>query len=1076
MSTESVDPRLIKRLELFSWATSLLAMLIGWLGLCGWLLHWEVLKNWQVGVAKMKFFSAVSFLLMGISLWLLRNREGLPANRRRAVTGWAAAGVVATIGFLSLGADLFDWKFVDDLFHFVSGVQSDRISIPTSSAFILLASALCTLHWKPRGRIWTPQFLCFAAIMISGIGLLAATLPASSPTGMSLPTSLALLLTALSIANFRPTWLLGGILVAKSPGGMLLRRVFPAVLLIMNLVGSLEWEALLTPTHLSWAEVVIVTLCGNLLLSMFILWTAFVLDVADQHRSAAARSLHESEQRLASIIASAMDAIITIDDQQRVILFNATAEKMFLCPAQAVIGQPIERFIPERFRPAHREHIRRFAVSAMNDPAMGRLNTLRALRSNGEEFPIDASVSQMSSEGRQLFTVILRDVSERVRAEEALAAKEEVLRTLLDGVQDYAIYMLDPHGRVASWNAGATRIKGYSPEEVIGQHFSIFYPEELRSQAYHHLQVALATGQYEDEGQRRRKDGSLFWAKVAILPIFHPDGSLRGFSKVLHDVTERHEMDKLLREQSRVMDLSQVLVRDPAGQIVTWSQGMSTLYGYSRDEAVGKISHELLHTEFSFPLAQIEAQLKREGRWAGELVHRKKDGSRVVVASVWVLHRDVEGRPTRVLEANTDITQLKLTQEQLAAQSEELNRQAQELARSTRALEEQTRLLQIIMDSMGEGMVAVDQNGKFVLWNSAATKILGIGPTHAFPSEWTGFYGLFLPDQVTPYPPEQLPLARAIRGEAMDKEMYVRNPALAEGVWLEVSGRPLRDDQGALCGGVAAFRDVTQRKLAGQVIQQLNEELEHRVKERTAQLETANKEMEAFTYSVSHDLRAPLRHIAGFAGILTEDFSSQIPPEARHYLDRIQEGTRRMGQLVDELLTLTRVGRQAVSLQVTGLQSVVEETISLLQPEAEQRDVQWKIGHLPFVECDPTLIAQVFQNLISNALKYSRPRPHTVIEIGQTRMDGQTVLFVRDNGVGFSMKYADKLFGVFQRLHRNEDFEGTGVGLATVQRIIQKHGGKIWAEAELDQGATFYFTLGPAEKANPMEAKAAVGA
>jgi light-regulated signal transduction histidine kinase (bacteriophytochrome) len=180
-----------------------------------------------------------------------------------------------------------------------------------------------------------------------------------------------------------------------------------------------------------------------------------------------------------------------------------------------------------------------------------------------------------------------------------------------------------------------------------------------------------------------------------------------------------------------------------------------------------------------------------------------------------------------------------------------------------------------------------------------------------------------------------------------------------------------------------------------------------------------------------------------------------------------------MGQLVDELLGLAQVGRQSLNLQVTGLNPIVAEVVSMLEPETVGRQIEWKIANLPFVACDPSLIKQVFQNLLSNALKYSRPRAQALIEIGEARQDGQAVIFVRDNGVGFNMKYADKLFGVFQRLHRTEDFEGTGVGLATVHRIIQKHQGRVWAEAELDQGATFYFTVASIETAVP-DAQAAV--
>ena len=329
--------------------------------------------------------------------------------------------------------------------------------------------------------------------------------------------------------------------------------------------------------------------------------------------------------------------------------------------------------------------------------------------------------------------------------------------------------------------------------------------------------------------------------------------------------------------------------------------------------------------------------------------------------------------------------------------------------------------------------------------------------------EWTVHYGLYLPDAVTPFPPEQNPLLHAIQGKASTAQLFVRNPKLEQGTWIEANASPLKDKDGVVRGGVVAFRDITQRRTDEREIRRLNDELEARVVQRTAQLEAANKELEAFTYSVSHDLRAPLRHISGFSKILIEEYGSTLPADAQHHLERIQDGTRRMGQLVDDLLNLGRIGRHEMQLQVTGLNSIVTEVVAELKDECLGRRVVWTIGSLPFAECDPGLMRQVFQNLLSNAVKFSRLRSTAVIEVGQKDRDGTPVVYVRDNGVGFNMKYSSKLFGVFQRLHRQEDFDGTGVGMAIVQRIVHKHGGRIWAEAELDKGATFYFTLAGAQ-------------
>ena len=375
------------------------------------------------------------------------------------------------------------------------------------------------------------------------------------------------------------------------------------------------------------------------------------------------------------------------------------------------------------------------------------------------------------------------------------------------------------------------------------------------------------------------------------------------------EIAERQRAEATLREQANLLNLTHdaIVVRNMDGVITYWNRGAEELYGWTAEDAAGKVTHDLLHTTFPAPLAEINAELLRIGRWEGDLVHTKPDGTRLIVASRWALQQHESGDPVAVLEINNDITE---------------------------------------------------------------------------------------------------------------------------------------------------------RKRAEEEIRTVNAELEQRVMERTLGLETVNKELEAFAYSVSHDLRAPLRHMAGYAMLLQKHASSMLDEKGRRYMTMILESAKHMGDLIDDLLAFSRIGRAEIQKTMVSLEQVVKEAVSEVRQETEGRDIVWRMGALPNVRGDRAMLRLALVNLISNAVKFTRARPHAAIEIGST--DGkkdEIVVFIRDNGVGFNMKYANKLFGVFQRLHRAEEFEGTGIGLATVQRIIHRHGGRIWAEGLVDRGATFYFSV-----------------
>ncbi len=640
-------------------------------------------------------------------------------------------------------------------------------------------------------------------------------------------------------------------------------------------------------------------------------------------------------------------------------------------------------------------------------------------------------------------------------------------RTLIEQASD-GIFLSDAQGNCHEVNSTGCQMLGYTRAELLKLNQRDFMLPEHKVTSS--LKLPDQSRNTTSEHQFIRKDGSRFPVEISKKTL--ADGSQQSIAR---DITERKRMENTLQflaQHSWVStgeDFFLSLARFLAQTLEMDYVCIDRLVGdghTAQTEAVyfdGKFEDNVVYTLRDTPCGDVVGKniccFPKAVRqlFPRDLVLQEMVAESYMGTTLW----NFNGQPIGLIAVigrrplpNPQLAEsvLKLVAERAAGELE--HKKAEEVLRASEAR------ANLIYNSTSDSMflVGVEPNEIYRCLSVNATYLKTTGLT----SEQV--IGKQIEDLVSPAQAEYLLRRYREAIECKHTIQYLEELDLPQGHSIvETTLTPILDSAGKCCHLLGSVRDISDRTRAEEQVRTLNAQLEQRVLERTTQLEAANKELEAFSYSVSHDLRAPLRALEGYSDILLSDYTETLDAEGRHYLGRIQEAARRMGQLINDLLGLSRITRSEFNRREVDLSALAQEVTHELQALNPMRPVQCQISPAMVVNGDPQLLKIVLINLLNNAFKFTSPRQQAQIQVGILQNDGQPVYFVRDNGVGFDMAYAGKLFNPFQRLHGAQEFPGTGIGLVTVQRIIHRHGGRIWPEAELDHGATFYFTLGEQE-------------
>jgi PAS domain S-box-containing protein len=618
-------------------------------------------------------------------------------------------------------------------------------------------------------------------------------------------------------------------------------------------------------------------------------------------------------------------------------------------------------------------------------------------------------------------------------------------RLLVESVQDYAIFALDPQGFILSWNAGAARFKGYSAEEIIGKHFSVFYPQDKVAERFprYELDVAAETGRFEDEGWRIRKDGTRFWANVVITALRGEDGKLLGFAKVTRDLTARRAAEEALRQSEERFRLIVQSIRDyaifmldPEGRVATWNAGAARFKGYTAEEIIGRhfsVFYPPEKQKERFPEYELTVAT-REGRFEDEGWRIRKDGTRFWANVVITALRDTTGALVGYAKVTRDLTERKRGEEAL------------------RASEERFRLL--VQGVKDYAIFMLDPEGRVATWNAGAGRFNGYQEDEILGRHFSVFYPA---EKVAEgHPAHELEVATR-EGTYEEEGWRVRKDGTR--FWASVLITALRDETGRLVGFGKVTRDLTEQRAAQQ------RALEDA--RRLAEAETANRAKAAFLAAMSHELRTPLNAIGGYADLLASGVRGPVSDPQRVDLERIQRAQKHLLAIISDILNFSRIeaGQLNYELSAVPLHEVADTVGHLVVPQAEARGVRLELPQ--GADADMSAVAwadrgkleQIVLNLLSNAIKFTEPDGLVALSYG--KHGEHCVLSVRDTGIGIPPGELESIFEPFVQVGRSltSPHEGTGLGLAISRDLARAMNGDITVESAVGQGSTFTVTL-----------------